>query len=330
MSCDNLEGNGHIARKSFIAFAKLRDPELGEWMEREVAFPSSMVDRITPVTSEEDRRFVSETFGVEDAWPVICEPFTQWVLEDHFTLGRPPFEQVGVQVVADVAPYERMKLRLLNASHQAIAYFGSLLGYRYAHDAASDPLVADLLRAYMDEEAEPTLDLVPGIDLADYKRTLLQRFTNSYVCDTLARLATDASDRIAKFLLPVVKDQAGAGRSVSVSAAIIASWAIFAEQGDAVQVRARDRQETLVSAAVTRQKSDPIGFLRDPILFGALDTVALFTEQFQRVYDDIRVRGARYSFASLMERHVATIALEGSSSSPPQLELGVPLCVETS
>ena len=121
MSCDNIQGNGHVARQAFTAFARLRDPELGEWIDREVTFPNSMVDRITPVDHRRrPRAVVAERFGVEDAWPVVCEPFTQWVLEDRFAAGRPPFEDVGVQVVDDVEPYELMKLRLLNASHQAL------------------------------------------------------------------------------------------------------------------------------------------------------------------------------------------------------------------
>ena len=126
MSCDNLEGNGYLSRRVFTAFARLRDPELGEWVAQEGLFPNSMVDRITPVTTDADRAEVRERFGIEDQWPVVCEPYTQWVLEDAFTVGRPPYEQVGVQVVGGVQPYELMKLRLLNASHQAMAYFGYL------------------------------------------------------------------------------------------------------------------------------------------------------------------------------------------------------------
>ena len=124
---------------AFTAFARLRDPALGDWVESEVRFPNSMVDRITPATTDEDIAEVRERFGIEDAWPVVCEPFTQWVLEDAFSAGRPPYEEVGVQVVDDVEPYELMKLRLLNASHQAIAYFGHLCGYRLVHEAAQDP-----------------------------------------------------------------------------------------------------------------------------------------------------------------------------------------------
>ena len=124
MSCDNIQGNGDVARRSFAAFAELRDPDLAAWIETRCPFPNSMVDRITPVTTDDDRAEAGRRFGVEDRWPVVCEPFTQWVLEDHFAAGRPPLEDVGVQLVDDVEPYELMKLRLLNASHQAMAYLG--------------------------------------------------------------------------------------------------------------------------------------------------------------------------------------------------------------
>ena len=128
MSCDNIQGNGHVAKEVFTAFAGLRDPELGDWVEANVRFPNSMVDRITPVTTDDDRAQIKERFGVDDAWPVVCEPFTQWALEDDFPAGRPPLEDAGVQVVPDVLPYELMKLRLLNAGHQALGYFGYLAG----------------------------------------------------------------------------------------------------------------------------------------------------------------------------------------------------------
>src|ERR1700691_5230245 len=165
MSCDNLQGNGDLARRAFTAFARLRDPELGDWVEREVLFPNSMVDRITPATTDADRAEVRERFGIDDRWPVVCEPFTQWVLQDDFTAGRPPYQDAGVQLVHQVEPYELMKLRLLNGSHQAMCYFAYLSGYRLVHEAAQDPPDQALLLGYIDQEATPTLTPVPGVDL---------------------------------------------------------------------------------------------------------------------------------------------------------------------
>ncbi|MDT7555044.1 MAG: mannitol 2-dehydrogenase, partial [Pseudonocardiales bacterium] len=205
LSCDNIQGNGDAARRSFTTFARLRDAELGEWVEEHVRFPNCMVDRITPVTTDDDRAALTERFGVEDRWPVVCEPFSQWVLEDHFSNGRPPYEEAGVQVVDDVEPYELMKLRLLNASHQALCYLGYLAGYRLVHDVCQDQLFADFLLAYMDREATPTLQPVPGIDLDVYKRQLIERFSNPQVRDTVARLCAESSDRIPKWLLPVIR-----------------------------------------------------------------------------------------------------------------------------
>ena len=157
MSCDNMAGNGDAARRVFTGFAALRDGALGAWVAETVTFPNSMVDRITPATADSDRAALAERFGLRDAWPVVCEPFTQWVLEDHFAAGRPEFAEAGVQVVDDVVPYELMKLRLLNASHQALGYLGYLAGFRYVHEVAQDPTFARFLRDYMDLEATPTL-----------------------------------------------------------------------------------------------------------------------------------------------------------------------------
>ncbi|MFG1954790.1 mannitol dehydrogenase family protein [Micromonospora sp. NPDC048830] len=296
MSCDNLSSNGDVARKAFVAYARLRDPGLADWIDETVAFPNGMVDRITPVTTDADRAYVAREFAVEDAWPVLCEPFVQWVLEDHFTLGRPAFERVGVQVVADVAPYELMKLRLLNASHQALAYPGYLLGHRLAHEAASDSRLVELLTRYMDEEATPTLRLVPDIDLAAYKRSLLDRFANPYVRDTLARLATDASDRIPKFLLPVVHDRARLGQPAPMAALVVAGWAVFA--ADVNEPGAPDRQNAAVAAAVRRQQVDPIGFLRDTDLFGDLAERPVFADAFAASYRDIRAGGIAAALAA--------------------------------
>src|SRR6185312_1814541 len=180
MSCDNIEGNGELTRRALTA-AAARDAELAEWIDREVRCPSSMVDRITPATTDDDRAELAERHGIDDRWPVVCEPYFQWVLEDSFVAGRPRLETVGVQLVDDVRPYELMKLRLLNAGHQALAYFAALAGYELVHEAARDPLFGAFLRAYMDKEATPTLDPVPGIDVDNYKDTLLERFRNPHV-----------------------------------------------------------------------------------------------------------------------------------------------------
>lgn len=300
MSCDNIQGNGEVARRQFTAFAALRDVGLATWIDANVAFPSSMVDRITPVTTDEDREMVAKVFGVRDRWPVVCEPFTQWVLEDRFPAGRPSFDQVGVQLVTEVGPYELMKLRLLNASHQALCYPGYLAGYRFAHEVCADPDFVAYLLAYMDEEATPTLEPVPGVDLAAYKNQLIARFANPAIRDTLARLCADSSNRIPKWLLPVVHSNLAAGRSVTLSAAIVASWAYYAEgrddQGGVIDV-VDPRKEQVIAAAARQRGDDPLAFLRDTELFGELAEQDAFTGAYLSALASFRENGARTTIA---------------------------------
>ena len=304
MSCDNLQGNGHLSQLAFTAFARLRDPELGEWVAREVRFPNSMVDRITPVTTDGDRAEVRERFGVDDRWPVMCEPFTQWVLEDAFSLGRPPYEDAGVQVVEDVEPYELMKLRLLNASHQALCYLAYLAGHRLVHEAAQDPLFRAFLLGYMDEEATPTLAPVPGVDLDDYKHTLIERFSNPEVRDTIARLCAESSDRIPKWLLPVVRRQLELGGPIERSAAVVASWARYAEgvdeQGRPIEVV--DRLAGSLTAIARRQREgEPEAFIANRELFGDLVDEPRFVAAYRSALRSLHERGALATLESLVE-----------------------------
>jgi mannitol 2-dehydrogenase len=302
MSCDNLPGNGDLTRRVFTDFARLRDPELGDWVEREVAFPNSMVDRITPVTTDADIAVLRERFGLVDRWPVVCEPFTQWVLEDAFSAGRPPYEDAGVQLVGDVEPYELMKLRLLNASHQALCYFGYLCGYRLVHEAAQDPLFQTFLRGYMDEEGTPSLAPVPGVDLDDYKRTLIERFSNPEVRDTIARLCAESSDRIPKWLLPVVRHQLAAGGEIKRSAAVVASWARYAEgvdeQGEPIEVV--DRLKDSLMEAASRQREDPLAFIANREVFGDLIDDQGFVAAYRNALSSLHERGARATLEALV------------------------------
>ena len=304
MSCDNIQGNGHMAQEVFTAFARLRDPELGEWVASNVRFPNSMVDRITPVTTDEDRAQVRERFDIEDAWPVVCEPFTQWALEDNFSAGRPPLEEVGVQVVADVVPYELMKLRLLNASHQALCYFGYLAGYRLVHEVAQDPLFANFLLDYMNIEATPTLAPVPGIDLDAYKQQLIERFSNAGVRDTVARLCARSSERIPTWLVPVIRENVAAGRDVTLSAAVVASWARYAEgvdeQGEPIEID--DQLADTVRRLAAQQQQDRLAFVKNQELFGDLANEPAFTEPYLKTLDSLHSHGARATLEALARR----------------------------
>jgi mannitol 2-dehydrogenase len=302
MSCDNLQDNGYRSRRAFTAFARLRDPELGDWVEREARFPNSMVDRITPVTTDADRAEVAERFGIEDQWPVVCEPYTQWVLEDAFTAGRPPYERVGVQVVDRVEPYELMKLRLLNGSHQAMAYFGYLSGYRLVHEAAQDPSFQAFLLGYMDKEATPTLAPVPGVDLDGYKYHLIERFSNPQIRDTIARLCAESSDRIPKWLLPVVREQLAAGGEIRRSAAVVASWARYAEGVDEAgqPIEVVDRMRDSLMELARRQRSDPDAFISNRDIFGDLIDKEPFVSAYRSALASLHERGARATLESLV------------------------------
>ncbi len=301
LSCDNIQGNGDMARRSFGAFARLRDAELGEFVDAHVRFPNCMVDRITPVTTDDDRAELARRFGVEDGWPVVCEPFLQWVLEDAFA-ERPPFEDAGVQMVEDVEPYELMKLRLLNASHQAVAYFGYLAGYRLVHDACQDPLFADFLLAYMDREATPSLEPVPGIDLDAYKHELIARFSNAQVRDTLARLCAESSDRIPKWLLPVIRYNLAHDGEIRLSSAVVASWARYAEaeDEDGQRIEVVDRLRDTLTATVRTQRDDPLAFLRNRELFGDLVDEPRFTQAYLAALESLHTKGARATLEELM------------------------------
>jgi mannitol 2-dehydrogenase len=302
MSCDNLQGNGHLSQRVFTAFARARDPELGEWVEREVRFPNSMVDRITPVTTDEDRAQLAERFGIADGWPVVCEPFTQWALEDSFAAGRPPLEDAGVQVVPDVAPYELMKLRLLNAGHQGLCYFAYLAGYRLVHEAAADPLFQRFLLAYMDNEATPTLSPVPGVDLDLYKRTLIERFSNPEVRDTIARLCAESSDRIPKWVLPVIREQLERDGEIRRASAIVASWARYAEgvdeQGQPIEVV--DRLRDVLMEAARRQREDPDAFIANREIFGDLVDDKRFVAAYRTTLWSLYEVGARKTLERLV------------------------------
>ncbi|MEE2035274.1 mannitol dehydrogenase family protein [Rhodococcus chondri] len=301
MSCDNIEGNGTVARRVFTAYARLVDPDLAQWISDNTRFPNSMVDRITPVTTDEVVAGLSERFDIQDRWPVAAEPFTAWVLEDDFADGRPPLEEAGVQLVDDVGPYELMKLRLLNVGHQGLCYFAYLMGYRLVHEAAQDPLIARFLLEYMDTEATPTLRPVPGIDLDEYKHTLIERFANPEIRDTVARLCAESSDRIPKWLLPVIRENLATGGPVRLSAAIVASWARYAEgvdeHGEPIAVVDR-LADTLVPLART-QLTHPSAFIENKAVFGDLAHDVRFVDAYTWALNALHSDGARATLFEL-------------------------------
>ncbi|MBD0321929.1 MAG: mannitol dehydrogenase family protein, partial [Aldersonia sp.] len=222
-------------------------------------------------------------------------------LEDTFPSGRPPLELVGVQMVDDVEPYELMKLRLLNASHQAMCYFGYLSGYRLVHEVAQDPAFAKFLLRYMTREGQPTLRPVPGVDLADYERTLLERFSNPEIRDTVARLCAESSDRIPKWLLPVVRHQLAHDGEVECAAAVVASWARYAEgvdeQGEPIDIV--DPLRDILVPIAQRQREEPTAFIANRKVFGDLVDEPRFVEAYLRALESLHTVGARATVQAL-------------------------------
>jgi mannitol 2-dehydrogenase len=302
MSCDNIETNGHVARRAVIAHAQCQHPGLADWISTHTRFPSSMVDRITPTTTPEIVTAVQHNFGVEDQWPVITEPFTAWVLEDNFSDGRPPLADAGVPLVEDVRPYELIKLRLLNVGHQCLCYFAYLCGYRLVHDAAGDPLFVDFLRAYWDSEAIPTLTPVLDIDLGDYTRSLIERFANPRMRGTVKRICDYSSDRIPNWLVPVIRENLAAGRPIRMAAATVASWARYAEgvdeQGEPIEV-VDQLADSLVPVARS-QRDNPTAFIEDAALFGDLAQQPRFVEAYQWALESLHRNGARETLRALV------------------------------
>ena len=239
MSCDNLPSNGATVKRIVTRFASLRDAALGEYVGK-VAFPGTMVDRIVPSTTDADRETVAGMIGAEDAWPIMTEPFTQWVIEDHFPDGRPPFEQAGAQMVEDVEPFERMKLRMLNGSHSTMAYLGYLAGYEYISDVMGDADFVKLIHGLMTEEAMPTLNM-PGVDLGAYRDQLLDRFRNPALKHRTWQIAMDGSQKLPQRLLGTIRDRLKAGQPFERLGLGVAAWMRYVvgidEKGESIDVR---------------------------------------------------------------------------------------------
>lgn len=282
LSCDNLPGNGNLTRQTVLGLARLGDPELADWIAASVAFPNSMVDRIVPATTDRERRLVEDHFGIIDDLPVVCEPFRQWVVEDHFPSGRPHLEKVGVEFVTDVSGYELMKLRILNAAHASMCYPALLLGHHFVHDAMADPDIVQWLKALLTKEAIPTLKPLPRVNYHHYLDKVLERFSNTEIGDTISRIAEEGSERQPKFILPAVIDALDSGKSVNGFALEIALWCRYClaedEQGKLITVKDLRAADLFQFAEASRMRSD--AFLDNIDVFGSIGKNALFSEPF--------------------------------------------------
>ncbi|MDT7858382.1 mannitol dehydrogenase family protein [Rubrivirga sp. S365] len=283
MSCDNVQHNGDLTRRMLLAFAAHRDADLAEWIGREVTFPNTMVDRITPVTDPSDIRFVEETYGVRDAWPVPCEPFLQWIVEDRFCNGRPDLETVGVTFVPDVAPYEQMKLRLLNAGHSVVGLLGAVHGYDTIDACLADPAFATYLTRFLSREAAPPLDAVAGVDLEAYQETLVRRFGNPVIRDSVARICSFSSDKLPKFLLPTVRANLASGGSIDHAALVVAAWCYYSDRQTSkagAPLDVRDPMADELHRAARETSDDVLAFVRLEAVFGDLSQSERFAERY--------------------------------------------------
>ncbi|GAB4282182.1 MAG: mannitol dehydrogenase family protein [Roseovarius sp.] len=298
LSCDNIPHNGDVTRQALEGLAALVSPDLRDWVAGHVACPNSMVDHITPATTDATRAMVAERFGIRDAAPVVCEPFSQWVMEDNFPLGRPALEEVGAQFVADVLPYETMKLRILNAGHAAIAYPAALFGIAHVHEAMADPDIAGWLRHLMRAEVIPVLAPIPGTDYDAYLQTCARRFSNPEMGDTIARLCQDGSNRQPKFVLPTIREALAAGRPVAALALEVALWCRYCAKAEPLD----DIRAPALRRAARATRSDPGAFLALGEVFGALGREPRFAEAFARQIGALWAEGPRAALRACLER----------------------------
>jgi mannitol 2-dehydrogenase len=260
LSCDNLPGNGTAARDAVLAVCEERSQELAAWVERACTFPNSMVDRITPQTADGDRAWLRETWGIVDAWPVVCEPFRQWVIEDRFAAGRPCFEDVGALFTDDVRSWELYKLRMLNATHSCMAYLSALGGIVYVDEAVGLPSMRRFLERFLHDEAIPTLEEIPGHPRTEYARTVLERFGNTGVRDQIARICIDGTSKVQAFLIPTIERQLELGGPVDCAALALAGWARYLATTPSEE-RAADANGDRAAAYAARSLEDPVAFL---------------------------------------------------------------------
>ncbi|WP_414474876.1 mannitol dehydrogenase family protein [Microvirga sp. M2] len=293
MCCDNIPHNGHVTSNVLVGLAALSDGELATWIKANVAFPNSMVDRITPATTDRERAAVRDKFGVEDNWPVMCEPFRQWVLEDRFSSGRPALETVGVQFVPDVAPFELMKIRILNGGHAAIAYPAGLLDIDFVHEAMAHPLIGGYLAKLERREIIPAVPPVPGTDLNGYFALIEKRFSNPSIGDTIRRLCFDGSNRQPKFIIPSIEDRLSTGQSMDGLALVSALWCRYccgvSDSGKVIEPN--DPHWARLTSTARRSKDDPSAWLAMSDVYGDVGTSPVFAAAFATALRSLWVNG---------------------------------------
>ncbi|MGH1331974.1 MAG: mannitol dehydrogenase family protein [Paracoccaceae bacterium] len=303
MSCDNLPGNGHVTKDAVIGLARLMDEALADWIAANVAFPNGMVDRITPATGPIERARVIEAFGIEDAAPVFCEPFRQWVLEDHFPAGRPPFERAGVTLTDQVEAFEMMKIRILNGGHAIIAYPGGLLDIEYVHEAMEHPLIAAFLAKIETDEVIPIVPPVPGTKLSDYHALITERFANPDVGDTVRRLCLDGSNRQPKFIIPSLRDNLAADVLPEGLLLLSAMWCryCFGTSESGAEIAPNDPNWAALQTRAKEAQSRPVAWLEMEDIYGDLAQNEAVVSAFSALLSDLWAEGTE----AMIKRYLA-------------------------
>lgn len=302
LSCDNLPGNGNVARAAITRVCEARSAELVRFVETACTFPNSMVDRITPQTTDDDRAWLRDEVGLEDGWPVVAEPFRQWVLEDNFAAGRPRFEDVGVLFSDRVHDWELYKLRMLNATHSSMAYLMALEGVVYVDEAVAMPAVRGYLERLVATEAIPTLPVIPGHPAADYGRIVFGRYENTGVRDQIARLCIDGTAKFPSFLIPTVERQLELGGPLDCAALALAGWARYLAIVPAAE-RAPDPDGDRAATFAVRSLDDPRAFLEfDQVFTPRLRESERFVDAFAGASRELAARGSIGAMERLLQR----------------------------
>ncbi|MFJ6325084.1 MULTISPECIES: mannitol dehydrogenase family protein [unclassified Rhizobium] len=307
MSCDNIPHNGGVTKAAVVGTARLSDPAFADWIAANVAFPNGMVDRITPATGTREIDLLKQAFDIEDNWPVYCEEFKQWVLEDNFPAGRPPLEKAGVTFVPDVTPYEHMKIRILNGGHAAIAYPAALMDIHFVHEAMEEPLIRAFLAKLENDEIIPVIPPVPNTVLADYFKLIERRFANPKIADTIPRLAQDGSNRQPKFILPSTADRLRRGEDIVGLALVSALWCrYFAGKSDSGKdIVFNDASADRLHEAAVKAKDDPNAFLVFDDIFGDVAKSDLFRKRFAHALKTLWEKGTRVTLQLYLDNKLA-------------------------
>src|SRR5579862_1036321 len=311
--CDNLTQNGGLVLGLVMTFANLIDSELADWIGREIAFPSTMVDRIVPATTARDIDENAEALGVKDEAPVVHEPFSQWVIEDRFAAGRPAWDLAGATFVRAVDPYEAMKLRLLNASHSGLAYLGFLAGYEYIYQVAAQPDFLGWMRRFTAEEVTPTLAPPPSIDLRDYRETLVRRFRNPALPHRTQQIAMDGSQKLPQRILGTIRDGIAAGRSVALGCLAVAAWMryVYGEDERGERIEVSDPLAPVFASLAAKHRGDPRAFAQSLFAEEAIFDDDLHNEP---RFTDVVTRWLEMLFAIGSATTVARAVVSGTSS----------------